>query len=1033
MTLKSSSQQLGPKIERYKPPDIPSVVEFLRDYFASYTTQLQWDRAVLCNDMGMNNILSNYINSLQYLLIYYNYINVDYVHVDPQDDGWGCGYRNAQMMISALLKIPLFRDHLIQFGYTQIPSLYQIQKEIEDAWKDDMDPAGCKQLNGKLVNTKKWIGATEIWVFFRFLRIPAMLVDIHSGADGVFSFVQQYFQENFLKIRRRIDIGQPITKQPKSSSKQDQQEQDNFYDFKIDSFSQTTTQTYESGSKDTKGTSRTIEKQEQVPFCPPLYFQMSGHSKSIVGYEVVSQRKRDRSGKSKDMDDLQLLLICPSSHTQIDNLPAIPNSLDSIRVDKQRMSTHGKKFQIVFIDGLRILSDEEMELPVLKLSASEDNTLFAYNSTGVVKIDTNIGNGVSIPELPSSGLNEIDSCIGILGVYKLNQGSVVVILKKAEFIGDFIGHAIYRVAETSTFPDRSYILSKADSKSTLSNLELELKYLDILLNEKFFYFSVPFHTSSSNTNASSLPSWNISISVQEAVKQSLDHDHSKPLINHSYVWNEHLSQTFDENAKKISILPIIRGFAKVLTIPVNGESVKNILISRLATERVGYRLQRRGSDIDGNCSNTVETEQIITIGQNEDQIYSYLQIRGSVPLPWCQIPNIKYKPSVQFTKNVHDSTEIAKISVRKQHSNYGDISYINLLDNRGIEKNICESFSEIFGNLENDNEFKSYLKYHWFDFHHVCRKMHFEKVVQLLPVVEQEFNKYGYFSASVKAGAQGKKINWTIRKEQIGVFRTNCLDTLDRTGVVQHLLGTAVLEKQLKECNLFVEQKQTLKVSSDDKEPNQLSVSFPTTSSNEWDKNLKLIWSDNANAIAVLNTQTDAMKSDYTRTGKRTSIGALNDGIIAVKRYILNNFVHGETQDAIDLWLGKGNQKNKQLNKKDQTTTALSKATTYILVALIVASVLASSLTAFITSDQEGNLFNIIPKISLGSMILCTFLFIIFTALFVLCVYKYFTLSPEKFVAHSKLIGDEYADDVERSKKGEKVFFKTLIEAKKTE
>lgn len=38
MTLKSSSQQLGPKIERYKPPDIPSVVEFLRDYFASYTT-----------------------------------------------------------------------------------------------------------------------------------------------------------------------------------------------------------------------------------------------------------------------------------------------------------------------------------------------------------------------------------------------------------------------------------------------------------------------------------------------------------------------------------------------------------------------------------------------------------------------------------------------------------------------------------------------------------------------------------------------------------------------------------------------------------------------------------------------------------------------------------------------------------------------------------------------------------------------------------------------------------------------------------
>jgi hypothetical protein len=52
-----------------------------------------------------------------------------------------------------------------------------------------------------------------------------------------------------------------------------------------------------------------------------------------------------------------------------------------------------------------------MELPVLKLSASEYNILFAYNITGAVKIDTNIGTGVSIQELPSSGLNEIDSCI----------------------------------------------------------------------------------------------------------------------------------------------------------------------------------------------------------------------------------------------------------------------------------------------------------------------------------------------------------------------------------------------------------------------------------------------------------------------------------------------------------------------------------------------------------------------------------------------------------------------------------------------
>ncbi|KAA6358121.1 MAG: hypothetical protein EZS28_046352 [Streblomastix strix] len=78
--------------------------------------------------------------------------------------------------------------------------------------------------------------------------------------------------------------------------------------------------------------------------------------------------------------------------------------------------------------------------------------------------------------------------------------------------------------------------------------------------------------------------------------------------------------------------------------------------------------------------------------------------------------------------------------------------------------------------------------------------MHFEKVVQLLPIVEQEFNKYG-------------------------------------TGViVQHLLGTAVLEKQFEESNPFVEQIQIPQIAIDDKERNKLSVPFPATSSNDWDK-----------------------------------------------------------------------------------------------------------------------------------------------------------------------------------------------------
>jgi hypothetical protein len=41
-------------------------------------------------------------------------------------------------------------------------------------------------------------------------------------------------------------------------------------------------------------------------------------------------------------------------------------------------------------------------------------------------------------------------------------------------------------------------------------------------------------------------------------------------------------------------------------------------------------------------------------------------------------------------------------------------------------------------------------------------------------------------------------------------------------------------------------------------------------------------WTDNADTISILYTGTPALKTDFTRTGKRTFKGAINDGINAV-------------------------------------------------------------------------------------------------------------------------------------------------------
>ena len=60
-------------------------------------------------------------------------------------------------------------------------------------------------------------------------------------------------------------------------------------------------------------------------------------------------------------------------------------------------------------------------------------------------------------------------------------------------------------------------------------------------------------------------------------------------------------------------------------------------------------------------------------------------------------------------------------------------------------------------------------------------------------------------------------------------------------------------------------------------------------------------WTNNADAMSYLYTGTPALKTDFTRTGKRTHKGAINDGINSVTRYFINNFTDGYYHDCMDV------------------------------------------------------------------------------------------------------------------------------------
>jgi hypothetical protein len=67
----------------------------------------------------------------------------------------------------------------------------------------------------------------------------------------------------------------------------------------------------------------------------------------------------------------------------------------------------------------------------------------------------------------------------------------------------------------------------------------------------------------------------------------------------------------------------------------------------------------------------------------------------------------------------------------------------------------------------------------------------------------------------------------------------------------------------------------------------------------------KNIWADNGDAISQQYAGTGALKSDYTRTGQRTTWGLVQDGIKSMIRYHKSNFEDGYRQDAMDLFHGR--------------------------------------------------------------------------------------------------------------------------------
>ncbi|OWY44377.1 SacI-like protein [Alternaria alternata] len=309
----------------------------------------------------------------------------------------------------------------------------------------------------------------------------------------------------------------------------------------------------------------------------------------------------------------------------------------------------------------------------------------------------------------------------------------------------------------------------------------------------------------------------------------------------------------------------------------DGKDFLLTLISRRSIKRAGLRYLRRGTDDEGCTANSVETEQILsvpTFSTTQDKIFSFTQIRGSIPLFFSQSP-YSLKPQVSTWGSFETNAQAFKKHFLDLSSRYGDIYCDSLIDKHGTEAKIGELYEQHAKALnENggiDGKGKQ-LGFEWFDFHNVCRGMRFENVSKLMDSIEPFMTSSGWVEIS----------DDQVQRKQAGVLRTNCMDCLDRTNVVQSACARTALESQLS--------------------MGSYNIDLQNDPSTSW---FNTLWADNGDAISRQYAGTAALKGDFTRTRKRQITGALTDFGLTLTRYY-NNIVNDYfAQAVIDYLLGR--------------------------------------------------------------------------------------------------------------------------------
>lgn len=353
-----------------------------------------------------------------------------------------------------------------------------------------------------------------------------------------------------------------------------------------------------------------------------------------------------------------------------------------------------------------------------------------------------------------------------------------------------------------------------------------------------------------------------------------------------YMWNSFMMEgiiTFknnlDDREKKVLdsdhfLTTVIRGFAESSDTTMGHKKARITVISKQSWKRAGTRFNVRGVDDDGNVANFVETETIVNDG---NQVFSFVQIRGSIPIFWEQDTAL-ISPKVQITGSFEMSHPAFEKHFDHLRDKYSLIHCVNLLtETKSPELALTNAYIAHFKPYKQSHPDSVFFTH--FDFHQETKNTYAD-AIRVIPKLQGSLKDFDFFLFDLESNR--------VILEQKGTFRTNCLDCLDRTNVMQQVISLAVLRQYLESLGV-------------------------RGGFNSLEDRHRSLWANHGDQISQIYTGTNALKSSFSRSGKMGFAGALSDATKSISRIYINNFVDKGKQQVTDTLLGKVSTQGKVL------------------------------------------------------------------------------------------------------------------------